>query len=167
MNLISKKVMNLIPPKFRGTTMIRMFGLLKVPMLFYIRPSVIKLDDNETIIKIKLNRRTKNHLNSMYFGALAAGADCAGGISAIKQIEESGENISLVFKDLHADFLKRAEGDTLFTCSQGKEIKDLIDRAIESKERENLLLNVVATTPDKFENVPVAKFTLTLSVKRY
>ena len=103
----------------------------------------------------------------MYFGALAAGAECAGGVAAIKQIEESGKDISLVFKDLHADFLKRAEGDTLFTCSQGKEIKELVDKAIEFGERENLLLNVVATTPDKFKDIPVAKFTLTLSVKRY
>ena len=33
------------------------------------------------------------------------------------------QKISIIFKDFHADFSKRAMGDVIFTCSAGKEIK--------------------------------------------
>ena len=103
----------------------------------------------------------------MYFGALAAGADCAGGLIAMRLIETEGRGkVSLIFKDFHADFLKRAEGDTFFTCTQGEEIQALVRKAIESGERQNLPVHLTATVPSKLGEEPVAKFTLTLSLKR-
>lgn len=56
------------------------FGHFKVPMIGYLKPRIIKLDDTEIIICLPLNRRSRNHLNSMYFGALSVGADLAGGL---------------------------------------------------------------------------------------
>jgi acyl-coenzyme A thioesterase PaaI-like protein len=56
------------------------FGWLKVPMIAWVRPKVIELNDERSVIKIALTRRTKNHLNSLYFGALCVGADVTGGI---------------------------------------------------------------------------------------
>ena len=102
MSAMTKNILNRIPAKYRDTAMIRMFGMLKVPMLFWIRPSVIELSDERCEIKIPLSRRTKNHLNSMYFGVLACGADCAGGLSAMKQILQSDQKVSLAFKEFDA-----------------------------------------------------------------
>ena len=59
-----------------------LLGRFKIPMLGYTAPKLIELNNNKAKVKIKLKRRTKNHLNSMYFGALAVGADVAGGIHA-------------------------------------------------------------------------------------
>ena len=55
----------------------------------------------------------------MYFGVLSVGADITGGFLAMKYIRASKSKISLIFKDFHADFLKRAEGDVHFLCSEG------------------------------------------------
>ncbi|NHZ86048.1 MAG: DUF4442 domain-containing protein [Planctomycetia bacterium] len=155
----------LINEKIKATWFIRYFGLSKVPLIFYCRPSVIKLTEETTIIKIPFKRRNKNHLKSMYFGALAVGTDIAGGVLAMKLIRESKRNISLVFKDFKADFLQRPEGDTHFTCNDGQAIKDLIDEARETGERVNMPLNIIATVPKISGNEPVAKFVLTLSLK--
>ncbi len=160
-----KQVLNLIPEKYRDQAMITLFGFLQVPMIFWIGPKVIKLDDKECRIKIKLNRKTKNHLNSMYFGVLSAGADIAGGLVAMKCIEESGVRIALSFKDFHADFLKRAEGDTEFVNTQGSEIREFVKKVIASKERMNMPLEILAYTPKYSTTEPVAKFILTLSLK--
>jgi acyl-coenzyme A thioesterase PaaI-like protein len=92
----------------------KLFAFFKVPMIFYCGVKVIELDDKKAIVKIPLKRRTKNHLNSMYFGALAVGADVAGGILAFSLIQKRKLKISLVFKDLKADFLKRHESDVVF-----------------------------------------------------
>lgn len=156
-----------LPSTFKDTVLLRSFGLLKIPMLFFISPSVVELSDEKCVVKVPLSRRTRNHLRSMYFGALAAGADCAGGLIAMRLIQTEGEGkVSLIFKDFHADFLKRAEGDVHFTCTQGSEIQALVRKTIESGERENLAVQVTATVPSKMGEDPVARFTLTLSLKR-
>ena len=157
--------MTIISKELRATMFIRTFGLSKVPLIYYCRPSVIKLTEDSTIIKIPFKRRNKNHLNSMYFGALSVGADVAGGVLAMDLIRKSGYNISLVFKDFKADFLKRPEGDTYFTCNDGRSIKKLIDEAIKTGERVNMPLKITATVPEISGNEPVAEFILTLSLK--
>ena len=64
--------------------LIRQFGILKVPLIWYCRPKVIEHTDEKIEIKIALKRRTRNHLGSMYFGVLAVGADITGGFLACR-----------------------------------------------------------------------------------
>ena len=70
------------------TWLIRLFGFTKVAMIYYCRPKVIRVDDQLLEIKIPLNRRTKNHINSMYYGALSVGADVTGGFLALPPIQK-------------------------------------------------------------------------------
>lgn len=155
-----------IPAHILGTLSIRLFGLTKIPLLLYVRPSVVELSAEQVIVKIPLRRRTRNHLQSMYFGALAIGADCAGGIIAMQQIQKSPYKISLIFKTLTADFLKRAEGDVYFTCNEGHAISALVTAAEKSPERVEMSVHITATVPDKQGDEPVARFTLLLSLKK-
>jgi acyl-coenzyme A thioesterase PaaI-like protein len=148
------------------TTKLRLWTLAKIPLLFFLRPSVVAADEGRTVIRIPLSRRSRNHLGSMYFGALCAGADLAGALTAMRRIDASGRKISLVFKDVKAQFFKRAEGDVLFSCEDGEAVAGLLRRAIESGEREELPVRIVATVPDKLGTEPVAEFVLTLSLKR-
>ena len=149
---------------FKQTMGVRLFGLAKIPMIFYLSPKVIKLDAKETIIKIPLNWRTKNHLGSMYFAALSAGADISGGLLAMELIKQSKKRVHLSFKDFYAEFLKRAEGDVIFYNNQGEEVSSFIDKVIESGERMNMKLHISAKCPD-IDDEEVARFTLTLSLK--
>ena len=157
--------MKFISKELKATWFIRSFGLSKVPLIFYCRPTVVKLTEETTVIKIPFKRRNKNHLKSMYFGALAVGADVSGGVLAMHLIRKSGRNISLVFKDFKADFLKRPEGDTHFTCNDGLAVRNLIDKAIKTGERVDMPLKITATAPEISGNEPVAEFILTLSLK--
>lgn len=150
----------------RETTRLRLWTLTKIPLLFFLRPSVVEASLRRTVIRIPLSRRSRNHLGSMYFGALCAGADLAGALTAMRRIDASGRRISLVFKDVKAQFFKRAEGDVLFSCEDGEAIAGLVRRAISSGEREELPVAVVATVPEKLGAEPVAEFLLTLSLKR-
>jgi len=144
--------------------LIRLFGVTKVPMIWYCRPKVIEHNDEKIEIQIPLKRRTKNHLGSMYFGVLAVGADITGGFLAMDPIQDSGRNIALIFKDFKADFLKRPEGDVHFICKDGLAIKELVDKVTHSAERHNYKLNIEAIVPSISTEV-VAKFELTLSLK--
>jgi hypothetical protein len=140
-------------------------GLFKVPMIFYTAPTVVEIDLKRCVIKIPLNRRTRNHWGTMYFGTLAVGADCAGGSLAWRIAEEKfGGKISIISKEFHAEFLRRPEGHTFFSCEDGDSITAAMDRATQSGERQNLPIMITATVPSKGSD-PVAKFKLTLSLK--
>jgi hypothetical protein len=102
----------------------------------------------------------------MYFGALAIGADCAGGMLAMDQIRRSGAQVSLVFKAFQATFLKRPESDVYFICEDGQAIREQVSRAIASGERitEPMTIQAAVKAPDgSFE--PAASFVLELSLK--
>ena len=141
------------------------FGLMRIPLIFYCLPKVVSISDTKLEVIIKLNRRTKNHLNSMYFGVLSVGADVAGGLLAMQVIRKNQSRISLIFKDFHADFLKRAEGDVHFICEDGLAIKNLVDVAEQTGERSSPPVHITATVPT-ISNEPAAKFILTLSLKK-
>jgi acyl-coenzyme A thioesterase PaaI-like protein len=148
-----------------ATLYLRGFGLSKIPLLFFLRPSVVAWSEERVVIKIPLRRRSKNHLGSMYFAALAAGADLAIGFLAMEKIRRSGHKVSLIFKNMQADFLKRAEGDVHFICEDGVLVTALVDKAVETGERVELAVPCLAVCPALGPD-PVARFTLTLSLKR-
>ena len=148
------------------TLRLRLWTFAKIPLLFFLRPSVVEATPRRTVVRIPLARRSRNHLGSMYFGALCAGADLAGALTAMRRIEASGRRVSLIFKDVTARFLRRAEGDVLFSCDDGDAIADLVARAIETGEREERPVRIVATVPEKLGAEPAAEFVLTLSLKR-
>ena len=73
---------------FRETAFLRIFGVFKIPLIFFVKPTVVELTDNRAVVKIPCTYRTKNHLGSMYFGVLCTGADLAGGIMAMRLIDK-------------------------------------------------------------------------------
>ena len=155
----------LLPATIKQTLYLRYFGLRKIPLLFYVRPVVIARDNTQVVIRIPLCRRTRNHQGSMYFAALAIGADCSVGLLAVELINQQQENISFIFKDFNAEFLRRANGDVYFSCGQGREIRDLVQQAASGRERVEMPLTAIATVPAESDE-PVARFRLTLSLKR-
>jgi len=150
---------------WRETISVRLFALRHVRVLWFVQPSVLQLDDQRCVIRIPLTWRTHNHLRSMYVGVLAVGAEAAGGLMAMRRIGQREEKISLIFKDLRAEFLRRAEGDVHFTCEEGAAIAALVDEVATSGERGNLPVRIVATVPTLGDEA-VARFELTLSLKR-
>jgi hypothetical protein len=148
------------------TIKVRVFGFLQIPLIWYVNPTVVAIGVEHTEIVIRLNRRTRNHLKSMYFGALAIGADLAGGLIFMNMMQKSKLKASFVFKDMTAQFLKRADGDVHFVSNSGKLVQDLVNRVMASPERQETTVEIRALVPKKYGDEPVAIFKLTLSVKR-
>ncbi len=141
------------------------FGCIKVPMIGYLNPRLITLNDETIVIKLRLTRRSKNHLNSMYFGALAVGADLAGGIHGYYHARQAGVTLSLAFKSFHAQFLKRPEADVYFVCTMGETVKNMIAESRDTRQRINKPLQIIAYTHYPQQPEEVAKFELELSLK--
>jgi len=101
----------------------------------------------------------------MFVGVLASGADCTGVLAAMHKTQMKGVKVNFALKSMQVDFIKRAEGDTYFTCEQGVEIGQYVQEALATGERLNRSITVIATCPDATGDEPVAEFTLMLSLK--
>ena len=140
-----------------------LLGLVKIPIIGFVRPKLISINKDEIVVSISFRRRTKNHLNSMYFGALAVGADVAAGILAFYHSEIHKKNISLAFKGMNAQFLKRAESTIRFVCSEGKIVENMVMKSISSGERQNESVTVYAVN-EQNENVAIFEMIVSLKV---
>ena len=158
---LKDRIGSMVPEHTKTTLLMRAFGLTKVPLLFLTSPKVLKIDQSKIEVLIPFRKIVKNHVGSLYFGALAIGADTAVGMLAMDKIYKSQQKATLVFKDFQANFIKRAEGDTLFICEEGEKIGQVVQKALESKERVNEPIQCKAYT----NNELVAEFVLTLSIK--
>ncbi len=151
--------------RFKYNLYLWYFGLTKVRLIHYCRPKIFDITDEGVELLMPLDRRTRNHVRSMYIGAMVVGVDMVTGFTAMLKIRESKRNVILIFKDLKADFFKRAEGDVHYICKESKAIAAAVEQAISTGERVNLPVPVIATVPNQFGDEPVAEFTITLSMK--
>jgi acyl-coenzyme A thioesterase PaaI-like protein len=139
-----------------------LLGFFKIPMMHFVRPQLLEIDEEKVKLKIRLRRRTKNHLNSMYFAALAVGADVAGGIQVFYFAEKHNKKVSFAFKGMNAQFLKRAESDTIFESNQGHVVAAAVKKSMESGERINDTIDVIAKNTN---GEIVATFEMGISLK--
>lgn len=137
-------------------------GFFKIPIIGFVKPQLLVLNENESHVRIKIRRRTKNHLNSMYFGALAVGADVAAGLHAFYFAESMGYKVSFAFKGFSGEFIKRAESDVIFKINQGELVRNAIEKSAHTGERINQEIDVIATNVQDEE---VAIFKMIVSVK--
>ena len=151
--------------RFKYNLYLWYFGLTKVRLINYCHPQIVDVSEKGVTLLIPLNRRTRNHVKSMYIGVMTVGVDLVTGFTAMLKIRESKRNVILIFKDMKANFLKRAEGDVHYICNEGRKIAQAVDETLKTGERVNLLVPVTATVPEKFGDEPVAEFTITLSLK--
>lgn len=150
---------------FKLTAQINAYCLWNIPLLAFITPRVVALSSERAEIRVRLDRRTRNHLGGMYFGALAMGAELSVALQALQSIADSKQRISFIFKDFKAEFLKRSENHTHFVCLETQKIHDLVQRSIENDARVEGCFSGFAYVPDKSEE-PIMKYQLTLSLKK-
>tara|TARA_Y100000991_G_scaffold214840_1_gene203558 strand:+ start:576 stop:1058 length:483 start_codon:yes stop_codon:yes gene_type:complete len=149
-----------------ATQMLEEFSKQSVPLINLCEPKVLELNRDSCTILLPLNKLTKNHLNSMYFGALAIGADCAGGLIAFSFMQEKRVDVALVFKDFSAQFIKRAEHDVIFRCDDGPQIVAAMIETIQTKKRVHIPVKIIASSKgEQLDLEKIADFSMTLSLK--
>ena len=146
--------------------LLKLLGTTLIPSLGFVRPKIVGIDDERIDVRIPLARRSKNHLGSMYFGVLAAGADTAAGFLALRHIRQISPDVVLIFKDFKADFLKRVDGHAHFVCEAGAEIAEAVREADQTGERVNVTAPLSCLVEGKEDQGPAARFELTISLKK-
>ncbi len=144
---------------------LKFFAWRYIPLIGFCAPQIVRMDSQTLEVTMPHSWRTKNHLGSIYFGALAIGADLAGAFLVFSKASARGVNANFAFKDVQGQFLKRPEATVHFTSHDGAIIDAMIDESLATGERINKPVSVMVTCPSLHGDEPMATFTLTLSVK--
>lgn len=153
----------------KATMMVRLLGASKIPMLGYARPKILQHTEDACEVLIPLRRRTKNHWNSMYLGALAVGADlCAGlpAFHALEQHKKNGQTMGFVFKSMKMEFLWRPDADVRFVAHDVAGLLAEVDQAAKDGERHEFLTLVEGFIEGRDEPVVRAEMEMSFRLKR-
>ncbi|MFK7874016.1 MAG: DUF4442 domain-containing protein [Oligoflexales bacterium] len=136
--------------------------LRKVPMLFWVKPKVLELTPQCCRLQVPLNWRTKNHVGSMYFGALLSAADLVCGLLVLGVMEEQQLPCRLLFKEVHGKFLRRPEDKVEFCCVRNTSLEKTFLSLQSSGGKAFADLKVQAFSQGEL----VAEFELEVALKR-
>tara|TARA_B110001454_G_scaffold219199_1_gene251703 strand:+ start:5011 stop:5475 length:465 start_codon:yes stop_codon:yes gene_type:complete len=139
-------------------------SLARVPLLAFCNPKLLSIEPSAKV-KLPLNFVTKNHFRTMYFGALAMGAELSVATPILEAMFIQKKPISFIFKDFKCDFLKRADTDTVFEFADIEACRQAMAEALASGERLNKTFKGVAYSAKNPENVFMT-YEITISLKK-
>lgn len=144
-------------------------GTFKIRLLAFISPKVVYYTQEKIVVRVKLNRRTRNHLNSMYLGALVMGAELSAGLPYAYFATSEKTPFSLVFAGMESKYLKRPDSHVFFEVQDLTIFENLLKETKASGERQTKNIHVDAfihyDTPDLKEKVATFKLELSVKVK--
>ena len=117
------------------------FLLFKLPSAYLSGVRVQSISDDEAVATVRHKWINQNPFKSLYWATQGMASELATGILVMKQIGESGKNISMLVTKQQGSFTKKATGRINFTCKDGKLIQETIDKAIASGEGQTIIMS--------------------------
>lgn len=121
-------------PKFlkqlRSPFMFGLYTMTTLPMAFLAGCKVKHVDLERCEITVPFKWMNQNPFRSTYFAVLSMAAEMSTGMLALIATRNSKPYITMLVTHLEADFTKKATGITTFTCTEGKQIIEAVEKAI-------------------------------------
>lgn len=141
---------------------VNFFNLLKLPLAFFGGVRVKSITDKEVKVDIRHRWINQNPFKSMFWAAQGMAAEMPTGILVMKAIHDSNRKVSMLVTHQEAQFFKKATGKITFSCTGGDDIRQTIQKSIDSGEGQ---LIVLTSTGTNSEGVMVSKFQFHWSIK--
>jgi hypothetical protein len=140
----------------------RLFLLMKLPAAFFSGVRVKYFAEGKCVTVVPYKWFSQNPFNSTYFACLAMAGEMSTGVLAMGHTYKRNPKVSMLVKKIEGNFMKKASGDTFFTCDDGNRIKATILSAIASGQ--SATLTTYASGKNK-DGEPVAEFNIQWSFK--
>jgi len=135
--------------------------LFKLPTAVFWRLKMVHLDGEKCLVSIPYFWRSQNPFKSIYFAALAGAAELSTG--ALCQLALAGKGaFSMLVVDFRAEYSKKANTKTTFSCEQGSEVFDLVASLNPGESKQITMVSYGKNTSGE----DVARFFITWSFKR-
>lgn len=140
------------------------YTFFKLPAAFWSGVRVKSISAETCIVSVKLGWFNQNPFKSMYFAVQAMAAEFTTGALVMFHIKASEQNISMLVAQNKAVFTKKATGKISFTCNQGKEIADCIEKSIQTNEGQTIWLTSIGVN-ESGEQVSEMQFQWTIKTR--
>jgi Domain of unknown function (DUF4442) len=137
--------------------------LFKLPAAWFMGVRIKQVTPEKAEVSLPYAWRSQNPYKSIYFAAQCAAAELSTGVLATLALSGRG-NISMLVSHVEAEFYKKANSQTIFTCTQGQEVFETIERAIQTGEAQTLQM-VSTGVQATGEVVSITKITWTFKKK--
>ncbi len=111
----------------------------KLPMAFFLGVRIKSCTPYQSEVTLPFWWMSQNPFRSIYFAAQCSAAELSTGVLATIAIAEHG-NISMLISKQEAEYTKKATSKTTFTCEDGQQILDTVQKAIETGEGQSIAI---------------------------
>ena len=120
---------------------IQLLLLTQLPIAWLAGLKLFSYSDEACSISVKLGLLNKNPFKSMFWAVQGMAAELSTGLLCIDIIKKSKHNVSMLVVEQKAQFFKKAKGKIIFSCNQGMDIKDIIQKAIDTNKSQTIALS--------------------------
>lgn len=154
------------PSKFQkfinNNFLFRLYLLKALPMAFLAGIRVKEFSGEKAVLTIRFSWLTQNPFRSIYFACLAMAAEISTGLLVMNGVYKSTPAISMLVIKNQSSFFKKAVGKISFTCKDGNEIAEAIQKA--KKSEDGVVIDVKSVGVTETGDT-VAEFIFTWSLK--
>ena len=147
-----------------STFKINLFLFFKLPSAFWCGVRLKSISNEICVTSVRHRWINQNPFQSMYFAVQAMAAELSTGALVMQAIQNSGRKISMLVANNNAQFTKKATGRITFTCRDGQNVIDAIQRAIASAQGQTIWMKTIGTN-EKGEQVSEMNFEWTVKIK--
>lgn len=140
----------------------RWFMLTQLPSTWFAGLRIEELTRHKAVISVRQKWFNKNPFRSIYVAILSMPAEVSTGILSMAALYKRNPSVSMLAVAMEASFVKKATGKILFTCSDGEQINDAVEKTISTGEPVTIKCHSVGTNES---NEVVAEFYFTWSFK--
>ncbi|MBL7789057.1 MAG: thioesterase [Chitinophagales bacterium] len=143
---------------------IQLLLLTQLPIAWIAGLKLFSYSEETCSISVKLGFLNKNPFKSMFWAVQGMAAELSTGLLCMDIIQKSNQNISMLVIEQKGQFFKKAKGKIIFTCTQGSAIKDTIQKAIDTKESQTIMLTSIGKD-EACDKVSAFEFVWSFKVK--
>ncbi|MBW0178571.1 thioesterase [Sediminibacterium sp.] len=140
----------------------RLFLLQRLPSAFFSGLKIRSFNQHQSIIGVRYSWFSQNPFRSMYFAVQSMAAEMSTGILGFAQIYQRKPGISMLVLKVEGNFLKKATGFILFTCTDGDKIIAAVEQSIITGEAQTVICHSIGTNE---QQEVVAEFSVTWTFK--
>ena len=129
------------------TCKMKLYFLRHLPSAFWWKIHIKKASPDSCEVLLPYSWRSKNPFRSIYFAAQCGAAELSTGMLAILALKDQ-PSMAMLVTDIRTVFTKKASKNTTFTCKQGAEVREVVQKAIQTGEPQTITMISIGTMSD-------------------
>jgi len=118
-----------------------LYNFFKLPSVWWCGIRVKSVNEESCLVSVKHRWINQNPFKSMFWAVQGMAAELSTGLLLMNEIAITKKSFSMLVLNNKANFSKKATGRISFSCDQGSQIKECLNKAISSGTPQTIWLN--------------------------